>query len=163
MTYSFFRTKIILLYKKLNRLKLDEIFSLELGKIVHKCHSGNLPDNFNRLFTPVNQAHCHANRSATRGAYFWQMAHTKYGKGSLKHPSPKIWDNITPCLHGCSPLTLKQCGDEAFCSSLHVMTDIVVLKHGVPYVNCSPLLFHIAHSSFMIFPSRMAIFLPYFS
>ena len=69
------------MYKKLNLLKLDDIYSLELGKIMHKFHSGNLPDNFNHLFTPVNQVHCHATCSATRGAYFSQIANTKYRKG----------------------------------------------------------------------------------
>ena len=102
MTYSFFRTKITPLYKKLNLLKLDDIYSLELGKIIHKYHSGNLPDNVNHLFTPVNQVHCHATRSATRGAYFWQMAHTKYGKRSLRH------DKIDPSLHDSSQLTFKK-------------------------------------------------------
>ena len=57
MIYSSFRTKITPLHKKLNLLKLDEIYSLELGKIMHKFHSGNLPDNFNHLFTLVNQVH----------------------------------------------------------------------------------------------------------
>ena len=108
MTYSSFRTKITPLYKKLNLLKLDEIYSLELGKIMHKYHSGNLPDNFNYLFTPVNQAHCHAMRSATRGAYFWQMGHTKYGKRSLKHLGHKIWDKINLSLHDSSQLTSKK-------------------------------------------------------
>ena len=74
MTYSSFKTMITPLYKQLNLLKLDDIHSLELGKIMHKFHSGNLPDNFNHLFTPVKQVHCYATRSATRGAYFWQMA-----------------------------------------------------------------------------------------
>jgi len=77
MTYSSFRTNITPLYKKLNLLKLGDIYSLELGKIMNKFLSGNLPDNFNRLFTRVNQVHCHATRSATRSAYFWQMSHTK--------------------------------------------------------------------------------------
>ena len=63
---------------------------------MHKFHSGNLPDNFNHLFTPVNQVHCHATRSASRDAYFWQMAHTKYGKRPLRHLGPKIWDKIDP-------------------------------------------------------------------
>jgi len=70
MTYSSFRTKITPLYKNLNLLKLDDSYSLELGKIMHQFHSGNFPDNFNRLFTTVNHVHCHATRSATRGAYF---------------------------------------------------------------------------------------------
>ena len=108
MTYSSFRTKITPLYKKLNLLKLDDIYSLELGKIMHKFHPGNLPDNFNHLFTPVNQVHCHAKRSATRVAYFWQMAHTKYGKRSLRHLGPKIWDNIDPFLHDSYQLTFEK-------------------------------------------------------
>jgi len=75
---------------------------------MHKCHSGNLPDNFNHLFTTVNQVHCHATRSATRGAYFWQMAHTKYRKRSLRHLGPKIWEKIDPCLHDSSQLTFNK-------------------------------------------------------
>ena len=71
MAHSSFRTKITWLYKKLNLVKLDDIYSLELGKIMHKFISGNRPDNLYHLFTPVNQVHCHATRSATRGAYFW--------------------------------------------------------------------------------------------
>ena len=108
MTYSSFRTKITPLYKKLNLLKLDDIYSLELGKIMHKFHSGNLPDNFNHHFTPVNQVHYHATRSATRGAYFWQMAQTKYGERSLRHLGPKIWDKIDPSLRDSSQLTVKK-------------------------------------------------------
>ena len=88
MTYNYFRTKITPLYKKLNLLKLDDIYNLELGKIMHKFHSSNLPDNFNHLFRPVNQVHCHATRSATRDAYFWQMAHTKYGKKVFEASRP---------------------------------------------------------------------------
>jgi len=36
--------------------------------------------------------------------------------------------------------------------SLHMMTDSVVLKHGVHFVNCSSLLFQIAHFPLIIFP-----------
>jgi len=36
-------------------------------------------------------------------AYFWKMAHTKYGKRSLKHLGPMIWDNIDTYLHDCFP------------------------------------------------------------
>ena len=108
MTYSSFRTKITPLCKKLNLLKLDDIYSLELGKIIHKFYSGHLPENFNHIFTPVNQVRCHAMRSAITGAYFWQMAHTKYGKRSLRHLGPKIWDKIDPSLHDSSQLTFKK-------------------------------------------------------
>jgi len=53
-----------------NLPKVDDIYSLELGKIMLKFHSGNLVENVNRLYTPENQVHCRATRSATRGAYF---------------------------------------------------------------------------------------------
>jgi len=108
MAHSSFRTKITPLYKTLNLLKLDDIYSHALGKIMHKIHSGNLSGTFNRLFTPANQVHCHATRSATRGAYFWQMTLPNTEKRSLKHLGPKIWDNIHPSLHDSTPLTFKK-------------------------------------------------------
>jgi len=75
------------------------------------------------------------------------MAHTKYGKTSLKHLGPKIWDNIDPSLHDNSSLTFKK-KYRGIYLSLYMMTDSMVLKHRVLYVNysqlhlkCSPLLF----------------------
>jgi len=96
MTYGSFRSKLDRLYKYLNLLKVDNIYNLDIGKIMHKIHSGNPPDNFKQLFTPLNQIHSYATRSAARGAFFWQAAANKYGKRSLKHLGPKIWDCIDP-------------------------------------------------------------------
>ena len=88
-TYSSFRPMLAPLYtKKFNLFKVDDICNLEIGTIMHKIHSGNTHDNFKRLFTPMNQIHSHATRSATRGAFFWQAASRKYGKRSLKHFGP---------------------------------------------------------------------------
>jgi len=99
MTYSSFRSKLDPLYKYLNLLKVVDIYKLEIGKIMHKMHAGNPPDNFKQLFTPLNQIHSYATRSATRGAFFWQAAGNKYGKRSLKHLGPKIWAVlILPCM-----------------------------------------------------------------
>jgi len=147
MTCSSFRTKITPLYKKLNLLKLDDIYSLELGKIMHKFHSGNLPDNFNHLFTPVNQVHCHA----TRGAYFWQMAHTKYGKRSLRPLGPKIWHKIDPSLHDSSQLTFKNSTEMYL--SLPMMTDSMVLKHEFFRSTVYHFILPIAHFNFKLYNS----------
>jgi len=49
---------------------------------MHKIHSGNPPDNFKRLVTSLKQIHFYATRSATREAFFWQTASSKYGKRS---------------------------------------------------------------------------------
>ena len=77
--------------------------------------------------TSLLKLHCHATRSATRGAYFWQMAHTKYGKRSLRHLGPKIWDKIDPSLHDSSHSHLKNSTEMYL--SLPMMTDSMVLKH----------------------------------
>ena len=142
-------------------------YSLALGKIMHKFHSGNLPDNFNHLFTRVNQVHCHAMRSATRGAYFWQMAHTKYGRSSLRHLGPNIWDKIDPSLHDSSQLTFKKQYKDVLISAYDDRW--YGAEKWVLYVNCipfhltySPLPFRIAHFPLNIFPPLIAIFIPYF-
>ena len=128
------------------------MYSFELGKIMHKFHSGNLPDNFNHIFTPVNQVHCHATRRATRGAYFWQMAHTNYGKRSLRHLGPKIWDKIDPSLHDSSQLTTfkKQYRDVL---SLPMMTDSMVLKHEFFMSTVYHFILPIAHFNFKLYIS----------
>jgi len=41
---------------------VEEIYNLEIGKILHKIHSGNPPDNFKQLFTPLSQNHFYAAR-----------------------------------------------------------------------------------------------------
>jgi len=75
---------------------------------MHKIHSCNPPDIFKQLFTPLNQIHSYATRSATQGAFFWQAASNKYGKRSLKHLGPKIWEYIDPSLYELSSFTFKK-------------------------------------------------------
>ena len=128
---------------------------------MYKLHSGNFPDNFNRLFTPVNHVHCHATRSATMDVYFWQMAHTKYGKGLWSILALRSGTILIPLYTTAPRAHLKNSTDMYL--SLYMMTDSMVLKHGVLYVNCSPLLFQIAHFPLIIFPPRIAICIPYFS
>ena len=57
---------ITLLCKKLDLLRLDGIFNLEREQI--SLTQDNLPDKLFIFFTPVNQVHCHATCSATKGA-----------------------------------------------------------------------------------------------
>ena len=151
MTYSSFRTKITPLYKKLNLLKLDEIYSLELGKIMHIFHSGNLPDNFNHFFTPVNQVHCHATRSATRGAYMWQMGHTKYGKRSLRHLGLRSGTRLIHLFMTAPSSHLKNSTEMYL--SLPMMTDSMVLKHEYFMSTVYHFILPIAHFNFKLYIS----------
>jgi len=108
MTYSSYKSRVSPLYKKLNLLKIDDIFILEIDKFMHRLHWGRIPVNFDQLFTSVSQAHSYATRAATRGGYVWQMASTVKGKRSLKHLGPKIWDSIDPSLYDISLPAFKR-------------------------------------------------------
>ena len=108
MTYSSYKSRVSPLYKKLNLLKIDDIYILEIGKVMHRLHWGRIPANFDQLFIPVNQAHSHATRAATRGGYIWQIASTIQAKRPLKHLGPKIWDSIDPSLYDISLPAFKR-------------------------------------------------------
>jgi len=56
------------------------MYNLEIGKMMHKIHSSNPPDNFKWPFAPLNQIHSYSTRSATRGVFVWQVALSKNGK-----------------------------------------------------------------------------------
>ena len=128
MTYSSYKSRVSPLYKKLNLLKIEDIHILEIGKFMHRLHWGRIPVNFDQLFTPVNQAHSHPTRAATRDGYIWQTASTVKGKRSLKHLGPKIWDS--PCGTeqttidtSCSPALLCNCVDHpADCNLFKTIT-----------------------------------------
>jgi len=80
---------------------------------MHRLHWGRIPVNFDQLFTPVNQAHSHATRAATRGVYIWQMVSTVKGKRSLEHLGPKMRDSIDPSLYDISlPAFKRQLKDQ---------------------------------------------------
>ena len=102
MTYSSYKSRVSPLYKKLNLLKIDDIYILEIGKFMHRLHWDRHPVNSDQLFTPVSQAHSHATRAATRGGYIWQLALTVKRKRSPKHLGSKIWDSIDPSLYDIS-------------------------------------------------------------
>ena len=49
MTYSSYKSRVSPLYKKLNLLKIDDIYILEKGKFMHRLHWGRIPVNFDQL------------------------------------------------------------------------------------------------------------------
>jgi len=61
-------------------LKVDDIYILVIGGMVHKIDSGNPLDNFKRLLTPFNQIHSYATHIAVPAAFIWQKASCKMEK-----------------------------------------------------------------------------------
>ena len=57
-------------YKKLNFLKLTEIYELELAKFMHQLQNNKLPKLFQDLFCKIDTVHGHNTRHATKNIYF---------------------------------------------------------------------------------------------
>ena len=59
------------LYKKLNYLKLIDIYHLELAKFMHKICNNKLPLLFQQRFIKIKLVHSHQTRKLTNLNYFY--------------------------------------------------------------------------------------------
>jgi len=53
-----------------DKLKLDDIYQLEIAKLMHNVRSDILSSTFNRPLTTVSSVHTHQTRSSTSSQYF---------------------------------------------------------------------------------------------
>ena len=97
------------LYKKLEVLKLEDIFKLNIAKFVYSTLTFLSPNNFHEWFSYDHEIHSHSTRSAaeiTREEYFdvgiatqTYTLHTKssknnYGVNMIQKSGPIIWNSI---------------------------------------------------------------------
>ena len=97
------------LYKKLEILKLEDIFKLNIAKFVYSTLTFQSPNNFHEWFSYDHEIHSHSTRSAaeiTREGYFdvgianqTYTLHTKssknnYGVNMIQKSGPIIWNSI---------------------------------------------------------------------
>ena len=59
------------LYKKLDYLKLNDIYYLELAKFMHKVCNNKLPLLFQQRFNKIELVHSHQTRKLTNLNYFF--------------------------------------------------------------------------------------------
>ena len=71
------------LYKKLNNLKLNGIYHLELAKFMHKICNNNLPLLFQQRFNKIELAHSHQTRKLTNLKYFLSRVSNTSGRKKL--------------------------------------------------------------------------------
>ena len=62
------------LYKKLNYLKWNDIYDLELAKLMHKICNNKLPLSFQQRFNKIELTHSHQTRKLTKFKYFLPRA-----------------------------------------------------------------------------------------
>ena len=67
------------LYKSLNILRVEDIFKLEIAKLMHLFYHNKLPENFNFYVRTASHQHTHSTRSITNKNYFLKRVNIKYG------------------------------------------------------------------------------------
>ena len=76
-------------YKKLNILKINELYSLEIGKFMYRSNKNLLPSSFDQYFEEIK--HNYQTRSRTNNNFVMPMPRTDIGKQSIKFTGVKIW------------------------------------------------------------------------
>ena len=93
------------LFLKLEILKVQDIFKLNIAKFIYKCLNKNIPINFHKWFTLTTQIHNYNTRSKFIGNdtlintknIFIQTARTShYGLKKIKVQGAKIWNKLPP-------------------------------------------------------------------
>jgi len=65
MTFSNYDAQVSPIYKRLNFLKVQDIYKLELAKLMHRFHDGLLPSIYNCLFQISSDLHNYNTRNAS--------------------------------------------------------------------------------------------------
>jgi len=90
------RTHSKSLFLKLQILKLNEIYELEMAKLMHKIY--NKSTNFSRInaqkFTILDEIHPYNTRRMQQNNFYIPRVQTIQAQKSLLFSGPKIWNLI---------------------------------------------------------------------
>ena len=82
------------LYKSLNFLKLNDIYSLELAKFMYQLHNKKFKTALKDCFVNITEIHSHNTRIKCNIVYFKPRVKTSIGKKSLSYRGNEIWGKI---------------------------------------------------------------------
>ena len=93
------------LFKKLNILRINEIFEFQIIRFVYDCLHKISPTQFHEWFTLSTDVHDHATRSTTslggngvitlnNNLFLHQARTSHYGLKSIRISGPKFWNNV---------------------------------------------------------------------
>ena len=101
MTFSDFDAPSDPLFKKLELLKLQDIFNLRVIEYIYDYFNTCLPPTLNKMFTLASDIHSHQTRSVDK-LFIPQVRSHHYGTNSLTYSAPALWNsflNITDLLN----------------------------------------------------------------
>jgi len=94
MTFSNYDAQVSPIDKRLNFLKAQDIYKLELAKLMHKLNDGLLPSIYNGLFQRSSDLHNYHTRYASNQNYFIPSVHSNIGKKLISYKGAVIWREI---------------------------------------------------------------------
>jgi len=94
MTFSNYDAQVSPIDKRLNFLKAQNIYKLELAKLMHKFHDGLLPSIYNGRFQRSSDLHNNNTRYASNQNYFIPSVHSNIGKKLISYKGAVMWREI---------------------------------------------------------------------
>ena len=86
--------RITLIYRRLQVLKINDLYKLETAKFIHQFSDKSLPASFEKYFTPTTFVHCHSTRTSERNDYFLPQFCTSRLQRSIRFSGVEIWNSI---------------------------------------------------------------------
>ena len=81
-------------YHKLGILKLPELYTLEIAKLMQQYSHHTLPQPFSTFFTPFSPVHERFTRAKTENKVYFPKFSTACFQKSFKYEGAKIWNSI---------------------------------------------------------------------
>ena len=82
-------------YSQLNILKLEDLYTYKVAKLMHKYSQNKLPKKISSFFTPVNAIHSRTTRLASSGLNLsLPFYRTKKLRSSYKFQGVIIWNSL---------------------------------------------------------------------
>ena len=106
------------LYKKLNYLKLNDIYHLEVAKFVHKICYNKLPLLFQQRFIKIELVQSHQTRKLTKLNYFLPRVSKTAGQKKLEFQGAKLWNDIDEDIKHKTFNSFKKCFKEKNCITI---------------------------------------------
>ena len=106
MTFSDFQARTTPLFLKLNILKLQDIYKLNLSLLFHKIHNNEIVGQHN--LTNITSIHSHNTRLSHNINYFTNYHKTNIGRSTYSAAGNKIWTSLPSNFKNKSYNTFKQ-------------------------------------------------------
>ena len=81
--------------KKLDFLKLHDVYKLELAKFMHKLFKNKLPNSCNYDFSTIERIHDYETRRPCRSNYFLPRVSESTGQKKVEFRDVKLWNEIS--------------------------------------------------------------------